>query len=65
MKVKDSEAKKAWNKQNMVFVGFKLFRAVGEKSNDEDIIAFLDKQESKGATVKAALREYMAAHPYG
>lgn len=28
MNMGDSEAKKRWDKENMVFVGFKLFRAL-------------------------------------
>lgn len=60
--VGDSEAKKKWDKQNMVFVGFKLFRSVGDNNNDQDIIDYLDGKV-RGETIKAALREYIANHP--
>ena len=58
----DSEAKKKWDKDNMVFVGFKLFRANDKKTNDQGIIDFLDGK-TKGEIIKAALREYMINHP--
>ena len=58
----DSEAKKSWDKENMVFIGFKLFREVKGKQNDQDIIDFL-QGKTKGEVIKAALREYIAAHP--
>ena len=57
----DSEAKKKWDKDNMVFVGFKLFREVKGKRNDQDIINFLEGKV-KGEIIKAALREYMTNH---
>ena len=57
----DSEAKKKWDKENMVFVAFKLFRAIGEKENDQRIIDFLDGK-TKGEVIKNALREYMENH---
>lgn len=52
----DSEAKKKWIKDNTVFIGLKL-----QKKTDADILAFLDGK-TKQTTIKAALREYMAAH---
>lgn len=58
----DSEAKKRWDKENMVFVAFKLFREINGKQNDQDIIDFL-QGKPKGEVVKAALREYIANHP--
>jgi hypothetical protein len=61
MNMVDSEAKKKWDKDNMVFVGFKLFREVKGKRNDQDIIDFLEGKV-KGEVIKAALREYMANH---
>lgn len=57
----DSEAKKKWDKENMVFVAFKLFRKINEKQNDQDIIDFL-QDKTKGEVIKAALREYMKNH---
>ncbi len=60
--VGDSEAKKKWDKQNMVFVGFKLFRSVGDSKNDQDIIDYLDGKV-RGEIIKTALREYIANHP--
>lgn len=60
--VGDSEAKKKWDKQNMVFVGFKLFRSVGDNKNDQDILDYLDGKV-RGEIIKAALREYIKNHP--
>jgi len=57
----DSEAKKKWDKDNMVFVGFKLFREVNGKRNDQDIIDFLEGKV-RGEVIKAALREYINNH---
>jgi hypothetical protein len=57
----DSESKKKWDKENMVYVAFKLFRAVGNKENDQAIIDYLDGKV-KGAVIKAALREYIENH---
>ena len=57
----DSEAKKAWNRENMVFLGVKLFKSINGKRNDGDIIDFLDGKV-KGELVKTALREYMENH---
>lgn len=61
MNMVDSEAKKKWDKDNMVFVGFKLFREVKGKRNDQDIIEFLEGKV-RGEVIKAALREYMENH---
>lgn len=61
MKMSDSEAKKRWDKENMIFIGFKLFRPVGNNTNDQDIIDFL-ADKVKGETIKLALREYMKNH---
>ena len=58
---KDSDAKKAWDKENMVFVGFKLFRALNGNTNDQDIIDFLDGKE-RSKIIKSALREYIKNH---
>ena len=57
----DSEAKKAWVRENVVFVGVKLFRPINGKRNDGDIIDFL-AGKVKGEIVKAALREYIERH---
>lgn len=61
MEMGDSEAKKKWDKKNMVFVGFKLFRTVGKDKNDQDIIDFLS-DKVKGEVIKQALREYISNH---
>lgn len=61
MNMVDSEAKKKWDKDNMVLVGFKLFREVKGKRNDQDIIDFLEGKV-KGEVIKAALREYISNH---
>lgn len=58
----DSEAKKEWNRNNLVHLGVKLFRPIKGKQNDGDIIDYLEGKV-KGEVVKAALREYMANHP--
>lgn len=58
---KDSQRKKDWDKEYMVFVAFKLFRATENGSNDQDVIDFL-AGKNKSAIIKAALREYMANH---
>lgn len=57
----DCEAKKKWDKEYVLFVTTKLFRTVGEKTNDQDIIDYLEGK-SRGTVIKAALREYMANH---
>ena len=62
-KRKDTQAKKEWDKANMVFTAFKMFREIDGKRNDQDIIDFLEKQDSKSYTIKEALRYYMANHP--
>lgn len=56
-KMPDCDAKKRWDKENVLFVTTKLFQ-----NTDADIIAFLDGK-SRATTIKAALREYMANHP--
>ena len=62
MAMPDSEAKKKWDKENMVFVAFKLFRANERKRNDQDIIDFFEGKV-KGEVIKAALRKYIKNHP--
>lgn len=57
----DSESKKAWDKKNMVFCAFKLFRATAKSENDQALIDYLDGK-SKSAIFKTALREYMERH---
>jgi len=57
----DSEAKKRWDKENMVFVAFKLFRGNDKRKNDQEIIDFLDGK-NKSEVIKIALREYMENH---
>lgn len=56
--VVDSEAKKRWQKENMMMLCFKLHR-----KNDADIIAFLEeKGADKQKAIKTAIREYMENH---
>lgn len=62
-KRKDTQAKKDWDKANMVFTAFKMFREIDGKRNDQDIIDFMEKQESKSYIIKEALRYYMTNHP--
>jgi hypothetical protein len=61
MAMADSEAKKKWDRENMVYVAFKLFRASDKKQNDQEIIDFLSGKV-KGEVIKAALREYIENH---
>lgn len=58
---KDSQRKKDWDKEYMVFVAFKLFRATENGNNDQDVIDFLEGK-NKSAVIKAALREYIENH---
>lgn len=52
----DCEAKKQWDKNNVLFVTTKLFT-----TTDADIIQFLDGKP-RATTIKLALREYMENH---
>lgn len=52
----DSEAKKRWNKENMLLIGLKLHRA-----KDADIIEYLEeKGANKQKIIKEAIRERMS-----
>ena len=62
MTMPDSEAKKRWDKANVLYVSIKLFREVNGKQNDQDIIDFLS-DKVRGEVIKLALREYMKNHP--
>ena len=54
----DSEAKKAWARDNMMLVGLKLHRKY-----DADLVEYLTPlADKKQATIKAALREYIERH---
>lgn len=57
--MKSSEARKAWEKEFVLWVTFKLFRKNGENDNDQDIIDFLEAQPSRSGAIKDALRFYM------
>lgn len=61
---KDRESKKAYDKRQMVFVAFKLFRQNGDRRNDQDIIDFLNGKV-RGEVIKKALRYYMSAQENG
>lgn len=52
----DTEAKKRWDKENVLFVTTKLFA-----KTDADIIEFLEGKP-RATTIKVALREYMENH---
>ena len=52
----DCNAKKKWDKENVLFVTTKLFA-----NTDKDIISFLEGKP-RATTIKAALREYMENH---
>lgn len=53
----DNDAKKKWDKENVLFVTTKLFA-----NTDKDIIEYLEGKP-RATTIKAALREYIANHP--
>ena len=53
----DSEAKRAWDAQNTVYVSLKL-----NKKTDADILKRLDKQESKQGYIKRIIREDIAGN---
>lgn len=53
--IADSEAKKAWDKENTTKLCLKL-----QRRTDADILQYLDQQPSKQGTIKQALREKMA-----
>lgn len=52
----DSDYKKKWDKENVLFVTTKLFT-----TSDKDLIEFLDGKP-RATTIKLALREYMENH---
>lgn len=58
----DSESKKKWDKDNVLFVTTKLFKEYKGDRNDQDIIDFLDGKQ-RSTVIKLALREYIANHP--
>ena len=58
----DSEAKRKWDKENVIIFSTKLFRGNEKKPNDDDIIRFLEGKK-RAEIVKIALREYIANHP--
>ena len=61
MTMGDSEYKKNWDKENLIRITFKLFRATAKNENDQEIIDFLEGKV-KGAVIKDALREYIQNH---
>ena len=61
MKMSDSEAKKKWVKENTVMVSFKLFKAIGQNQNDQDILDYFEGK-TRSEIIKAALREYIQNH---
>ena len=52
----DSDAKKKWDKENLLFVTTKLF-----PNSDKDIIEFLEGKP-RATMIKIALREYIENH---
>ena len=60
----DSNAKKAWMKENTIFISIKVM-----KRTEGDIVSYMEEMSSRGighATfVKMAIREYMENHPIG
>ena len=61
MKMSDTEAKKKWVKENTVMVSFKLFKAIGQNRNDQDILDYFEGK-TRSEIIKTALREYIANH---
>lgn len=59
----DTDHKKDWDKENMVFTAFKLFRETENGRNDQDMIDYLSACSNRSATIKAAIRDYMTTHP--
>lgn len=53
----ESEAKKAWMRENTTMVTVKMVN-----KSDADILEYL-RGEAKATIIKAALREYMERHP--
>lgn len=53
----DTESKKRWDKENTIKLTFKF-----QRKGDADILEYLEGRQ-KATVVKAALREYMTAHP--
>ena len=53
----DSQSKKNWNKDHILFVTTKLF-----EKGDKDIIDFLEGK-ARATEIKKALRYYMLHHP--
>ena len=57
----DSQWKREWDKKNVLFVSTKFFREYKGKTNDQDLIDFLEGKQ-RGTIIKIALREYMNNH---
>lgn len=55
---KQSQAKADWMKDNSKVYGVRVM-----KRTEPELYEFLQKQEVPTATIKAALKEYMAHHP--
>ena len=61
----DSESKKRWDKDNVVFIAAKIFTS---KQEDAELLAYVDSLTDKskgigrGTIIKLALREYMENH---
>lgn len=55
----DAPSKRRWDAEHTFRVTIKF-----QKKTDQDVIDFLEGK-NKRDTICAALREYMAAHPYG
>ena len=55
----DCDAKKKWDKENVLFITTKLFLT---KAEDKQIADYLS-DKPRSTVIKAALREYMANHP--
>ena len=53
----DSEAKRAWDAQNTVYISLKL-----NKKTDADILKRLGEQATKQGYIKQLIREDIAAH---
>lgn len=54
----DSEAKKAWMKENSRYFAIKVMRRT-----EDDLLKFLERQGKPATAIKKAIREYIANHP--
>ena len=57
---KDRQSKKDWDSANMVMVSFKLFRAINDNQNDQDLIDWLNSDKGRRSEkIKTVLRSHI------